>query len=239
MNKLKAVNYTHCPSKQEFKTNTMKNIKTLLLLLTLASGSVSLANIADLSTREAGYFALGGGSQRVSLKFNSKFGYQESRENTNLSNKGAKDLDFGGGGVILQGGQFIAADKRVGVQYVSASDSGFKTTLFGLYGDYLFNSGIYVGLGLNYMTLDFVDEPDIKKASDFVATYRVGMLFKIGDNVGLDINYQLANQLMPATHKGYTDTDLSDGSDSSIASNTAVGDYENWSFISLSLSYHF
>jgi hypothetical protein len=209
----------------------MKIIKILVLVLTISS--VYAGNIADLSTREDGYIAIGAGSQKLNLKFNSTFGYLESRViNTNPNNptsKGEKDLQFDSTGIILHGGKFITPDMRIGVQYLAGGSSDFKTSLLGLYGDYLFNYGLYIGVGLNYMTLDYSKEEDVELATGFVASYRTGMLFQISDNIGLDINYQFANKLLPAKHKG----------SNTISSETGVGDYENWGFINISLSYHF
>lgn len=215
---------------------------TIILLLTLLSFTkIYAGGFSDLSTREEGYIGFAIGQQKLTLKFNEKFGYLETRlPNASIagSHKGYKDKSFSGNGFVIHGGKFIKPDMRIGGQYLSASDSKFQTAILGAYGDYLFNTGLYIGVGLNTISLDYKDESDVKTAKGFVPTYRTGMLFKIGLDWGLDVNYQFTNNLLTVKHQGYTDPDISDY-DSSIASDTNLGDYQNWSFINIGLSYHF
>ena len=215
-------------------------IKTILLLTLFSFTKIYAGDFSDLSTREDGYIAFSGGQQKLALKFNEKFGYSEFRPTSDIlpTTKGNKDKSFSGTGFSIHGGQFIKPDTRVGVQYLSAGNSEFKTTMLGAYADYLFDTDLYIGIGLNTVSLDYSDESDIKTAKGFIPTYRAGMVFKIGLDWGLDINYQFTNALLSAKHKGYKDTDLSDG-DASIASDTELGEYQSWGFLNVGLSYHF
>ncbi len=216
--------------KLEFKTM----VKTTILLLTLFSFSkVYAGQFSDLSTREDGYVAFSMGQQKLTLKFNEEFGYLETRVVNPLipsSNKGYKDRNLSSNGFSLHAGQFVKPDLRVGAQFLhDVSDKKINTTILGAYVDYLFNTGLYVGAGVNIANLNYIDESDIKTVSGIVPTYRTGMLFKIGLDWGLDINYQFANKLLLAKHKG----------NASITENTEIGEYQNWSFVNIGLSYHF
>ena len=209
----------------------MKIVK--IILFTLISLNISANDFADLSTRDDGYVAIGIGSQQLTLDFNAKFGYLETRVlNPNPGNptsKGNKNLSVRNTGFLLHAGQFIKPDVRIGAQLLTASNSDLKTTMFGAYSDYLFNNGLYTGVGFNYVFLDFSKEDDIKAASGIVASYRAGFLYKIGDNLALDFGYQFANKFLTAKHEGYQDSDLSDG-DHSVSSGTEVGHFKKLGF---------